>query len=88
MGAAARRALWLRRSAEAIVGDEVWIKDGGGKMAECEFKKLSSVELLGPKLNRNHPRASPLRDHATLPPGHLSAVRRSKGTSEARTICY
>jgi hypothetical protein len=52
MGAAARRALWLRRSAEAIVDDDVWrmgyTSDGGGWRVDASlrgFEKLS-VELI------------------------------------------
>lgn len=64
MGAAARRALWLRRSAEAIVGDEVWRmgytsrcrRMAGGKV----FKKLSAVEL-GSSSSKPHGRPNLLR---------------------------
>jgi hypothetical protein len=64
MGAAARRALWLRRSAEAIVGDEVWRmgytsrwrRMAGGNV----FKKLSAVEL-GTSSSKPHGRPNLLR---------------------------
>lgn len=76
MGAAARRALWLRRSAEAIVGDEVWKmttrQDGGGKAGGCDLNKRLRKYQSSPGNPPHRKPPSPKRCYAGSTLGILS----------------